>query len=77
MLLDYAKTGRLSVSKLYDFRFASKKLNCPAIWTKKITNKLSLAFVNIETDDRIYIESDKPLWSVLVSRHIPGLEKLG
>jgi len=49
MLLDYAKQDAYQLAKLYDFRFASKS-KLPAI-DKEITNKLSLALVNIETDD--------------------------
>jgi 2-hydroxychromene-2-carboxylate isomerase len=59
MWLDYAKHDAYHLAKLYDFRFPSKNER-PNI-DKEITNKLSLALVNIETDEAFISKAIKYL----------------
>ena len=59
MWLDYTKRDAYHLAKLYDFRFPSKD-ELPGI-DKEITHKLSLALVNIETDEAFISKAIKYL----------------
>ncbi|MFT6121540.1 MAG: 2-hydroxychromene-2-carboxylate isomerase [Oleiphilaceae bacterium] len=72
MWLDYTKRDAYHLAKLYDFRFPSKD-ELPGI-DKEITHKLSLALVNIETDEAFISKAIKLLDQYWFQGISPALE---
>jgi 2-hydroxychromene-2-carboxylate isomerase len=72
MWLDYTKRDAYHLAKLYDFRFPSKD-ELPGI-DKEITHKLSLALVNIETDETFISKAIKLLDQYWFQGISPALE---
>lgn len=72
MWLDYTKHDAYHLAKLYDFRFPSKDELLAT--DKEITNKLSLALVNIESDEAFILKAIKLLEQYWFQGLSPALE---